>query len=86
MGMRHTAHTVPGPVGRADLDLLASARHRIRQLIARLETLPFTEDTARLASEYVAQAGPVREAFDRFTQLDAAERERQMRVWNGAAS
>ncbi|MFZ3573743.1 hypothetical protein ACOKM5_43905 [Streptomyces sp. BH097] len=84
--MTHTAHPAPALVGQADLDLLAAARRRVKQLVALLETLPFTEQTARIARTYLDEVGPAREAFDRFTELDAAERQRQLRTWQEAAS
>ncbi|MFF1359615.1 hypothetical protein [Streptomyces sp. NPDC058297] len=84
--MTHTVHQAPAPADQADLDLLAAARRRVQRLVALLETLPFTEHTARIAREYLREAGPAREAFDRFAQLDPAEQQRQLRVWQGAAS
>jgi hypothetical protein len=84
--MTHTVHEAPALAGQADLALLAAARRRVKQLVALLETLPFTENTARSARAYLDEAGPVREAFDRFAQLDATEQQRQLRQWRGATS
>ncbi|MFE6153669.1 hypothetical protein [Streptomyces sp. NPDC057889] len=85
MAMTQAVHATAS-VEQTDLDLLASARRRVQQLVGLLETLPFTEHTARIAREYLNEAGPVREAFDRFAQLDATEQQRQLLVWQGAAS
>ncbi|MFE6904275.1 hypothetical protein ACFVFJ_47110 [Streptomyces sp. NPDC057717] len=84
--MTHTVHTAKASAEWADLDLLAAARGRVQRLVALLETLPFTEQTARIAREYLTEAGPAREAFDRFTQLDTAEQQRQLLLWQRAAS
>ncbi|MFD0515921.1 hypothetical protein [Streptomyces aureus] len=84
--MTLTVHTATASAEQADLDLLAAARRRVKQLVGLLETLPFTERTARIAREYLHEAGPARDAFDRFSQLDAAEQQRQLRVWQKAAS
>ncbi|MFG2885744.1 hypothetical protein ACGFYV_26205 [Streptomyces sp. NPDC048297] len=84
MAMTHTVHEVSAPADLADLDLLAAARHRVKQLVALLETLPFTEHTARLAREYLDEAIPVREAFERFTQLGQAEQQRLLCRWGAS--
>ncbi|MFG3134296.1 hypothetical protein ACGFZU_42255 [Streptomyces tendae] len=86
MAMTPTGHPAPAPAGQADVDVLATARCRVRRLVGLLETLPFSEYTARLAREYLDEAGLVREAFARFTQLDAAEQQRQLCLWRETAS
>ncbi|MFG2525734.1 hypothetical protein [Streptomyces sp. NPDC048527] len=84
--MTHTVYEAPAPAELADLDLLAAARRRVKRLVGLLETLPFTEYTARIAREYMDEAGPARAAFERFAQLDQAERQRRLRLWRGATS
>ncbi|MFE7012799.1 hypothetical protein ACFVAQ_20260 [Streptomyces sp. NPDC057651] len=84
--MTHTMHTAAASAEWADLDLLTAARGWVRRLVALLETLPFTEQTARIAREYLAEAGPAHEAFDRFAQLDPAEQQRQLPLWQRVAS
>ncbi|WP_406429275.1 hypothetical protein [Streptomyces sp. NBC_00147] len=86
MTMTHAVHEAPSGAELADLDLLAAARRRVQRLVGLLETLPFTEHTARIAREYLDEVGPVREAFERFTQLDSAEQQRQVCLWQGATS
>ncbi|MFD4715341.1 hypothetical protein ACFWN5_37555 [Streptomyces sp. NPDC058430] len=84
--MTHTVHTVAASAEWADLDLLAAARSRVKQLVGLLETVPFTEQTARIARDYLDEAGPAREAFDRFAQLDPAKQQRQLLLWQRASS
>ncbi|RPK55659.1 hypothetical protein [Streptomyces sp. ADI95-17] len=84
--MTHTVHETPVPAELADLDLLAAARRGVKQLVGLLETLPFTEYTARVAREYLDEAVLVREVFERWAQLDQAEQQRRLRLWRQAAS
>lgn len=84
--MTHTVHEWRVDAELADLELLASARCRVKRLVGLLETLPFTEYTARMVREYLEEAGPARSAFERFMQLDEAEQQRQLRRWQGATS
>ncbi|WP_405649759.1 hypothetical protein OG581_51975 [Streptomyces sp. NBC_01386] len=85
--MTHTVEDqAPAPAEQADLDLLAAVRRRVKQLVGLVETLPFTEYTARIAREYLDEAGPAREAFDRFAQLSPAEQQQQLLLWQRAAS
>ncbi|MFB8031743.1 hypothetical protein ACFC5Z_02050 [Streptomyces sp. NPDC056004] len=84
--MTHTVHETPVPAELADLDLLAAARRRVKQLVGLLETLPFTEYTACIARGYLDEAGLVREAFERWAQLDQAGQQRRLRLWQRAAS
>lgn len=84
--MTHTVHETPVPDELADLDLLAAARRGVKQLVGLLETLPFTEYTARVAREYLDEAVLVREAFERWAQLDQAEQQRRLRLWQQVAS
>ncbi|MGP4084247.1 hypothetical protein [Streptomyces sp. KR55] len=83
---KHTRGDAPASFEPAELGLLMAAWHRVELLIAGLETLPFSERTARIARAYLDEVEQVREAFDHFAQVDEVERQRLLLAWQQAAS